>query len=239
LLFLGSSRTENHIDCELIEKLTGKSCINLGIRGTTLQDAYRLTQLMKDRGITYNKAYVQVGYSFNDTLNSESFAAQLAPYKLTGLMPSSEEIPAESNIPFYRYMKNDHVIGFREVFNLLIGKKPAIDYRNGFVPQIGVRNDIVRSLPTEIYPSNPGMDQLEQYFKSNNIKAFYFTAPMCKKALNRDFIEKLKTKIPKLHNYIALYDDKESYFYNCAHLNAVGAENFTTHIVNDLILNNP
>src|SRR5690606_26152499 len=64
-VFLGSSRTENTIDCEVVEKLTGRSCINIGISGSSLEDSNILLQLLTQKGVQYKNVFVQVDYTYN------------------------------------------------------------------------------------------------------------------------------------------------------------------------------
>ena len=48
-------------------------------------------------------------------------------------------------------------------------------------------------------------------------------------------MDKVQLKLPGLHNYIDLFDDKDEYFFNCGHLNEAGAEVFTNTLVKDLL----
>ena len=86
-IFLGSSRTENHIDCELVEKLTGKSCINLGIQGGRLNDYKILVRLLKHNSISFEKLFVQVDYIYNFKGHSPSFIASFMPFLNSNNLP--------------------------------------------------------------------------------------------------------------------------------------------------------
>lgn len=241
-VFIGSSRTEFNIDCEIIEELTGKSCINYGISGTTLQDSYAIIELMDAQGVKINNVFVQVDYMFNDIEYSPKFRAQLLPYrhneKVNEILERYDNNFSNKHLPFLRYIENDYVIGFREVFSLLIGKKPKTDFNNGYIPKFGKRNDIVRSLPNRIIGTNASIEAMKEHFKQKDINGFFFTAPICNTAIGRDYIDKLKIKIPELYNYVSIYDDKMEYYFDCGHLNSVGAAVFTQLLVEDLILKN-
>ena len=242
-VFFGSSRSEFHIDCELIEKLTGKSCINYGISGTTFKDTYAMIQLMEAQGIKFNNAFLQVDYMYNHTDYSPNFKARLLPYQnqpaIDKILKEYETNFASRYIPFYRYLINDHVIGFREVFNLLRGAKPKTNFDNGYIPKYGTHEYEVESLPNKIIESNPSITAMNRYFKEHNVRDFYFIAPLCESTVDRDlYVELLKTKIPELYNYVSLYDeDNEDLFFDCGHLNDKGAQDFTRILTNDLILN--
>lgn len=241
-VFLGASRTELHIDCELIEELTGKSCINYGIVGNSFKDTNALVQLLDAQGIKYKNAFVQVDHNYNFLDYSPNFKARLLPFQkqpaVSDVLKDYEMSFASKYFPFYNYLLNEQVIGFREVFNLMIGSRPIRNFEYGFVPKFGTVDFIVESLPNTIIDSNLSIAEMNNYFKEHNVSSFYFIAPLCDSAVNRDlFVELLKTKIPELHDYVPLYDDKSEYFYDCGHLNIEGAEDFTGFLTNDLILN--
>ena len=240
-VFFGSSRTEFHVDCDLVERLTGKSCINYGISGTTLFDTYALLELLQSQGVTIKNSFVQVDYLFNDVDYSPKFRAQLLPYhkddKLGSVLEGYDYSFSNEYIPFYSFIENDHVTGFREVFNLLRGAKPATNFDNGFIPKYGKHDNIVRALPDRIIGTNESIDAMKKLFLEKNITSYFFTAPICNTAIGRDYIDKLKLKIPELHNYVSVYDDNYEYYFDCGHLNSEGASHFTRLLVEDLILN--
>ena len=240
-VFFGSSRTEFHINCELVEKLTGKSCINYGMSGATLMDTYALLRVMEARNVRFKNAFVQVDYLYNVTDFSPAFKAELLPFqndpKIGEILESYNNSFSNKYIPFYRYMVNDHVIGFREIFNLLIHKRPKIDFNNGFVPKYGTRDDILQSMPNNIIETNESMEAMIVHFNKLSVPYYFFTAPICKITVDRNsYMEKLKTKIPDLNNYVQIFDDNDDYFFDCAHLNNTGAQAYTSFIINDLIL---
>jgi hypothetical protein len=240
-VFFGSSRTEFHIDCDVIEELTGKSCVNFGISGTTLLDTQVMIELMQARGIKINNAFVQVDYMFNTTGFSPNFRARLLPFnkdpKINDILERYDKSFSDKYLPFYRYLKNDHVIGFREVFNLFTGRKGKIDFENGFFPKIGKGKDKIESLPAKIIERNPNIDAMKIHFEENGINAFFFIAPLCNTVQRREYIDKLKIKIPDLHDYSSIYVDQQSGFFDCGHLNIHGAREFSRFLANDLILN--
>jgi hypothetical protein len=243
-LFLGSSRTEFHIDCDLIEDLTGKSCINYGISGTTFKDSYSMLQLMEARGIKFKNIFVQVDYMYNHTDYSPNFRARLLAHNnesiVKEILEEYDTSFAETYIPFYRYIMNDHIIGFREVFSLFIGWGSKTNFENGYIPKFGVHDYTTESLPTNIIESNPSINAMIDYFTEHSVQSFFFIAPICDSTVDRDlYVELLKTKIPALYDYVSLYDGgDEEFYFDCGHLNNSGALDFTRKLTNDLILNN-
>lgn len=242
LAFFGSSRTENHIDCELMTKLTGKSCINLGISGASPGDMLILMKLMKEQNTSIGKVYMQVDYDFNSSGITKNFKAQLIPFLDNPviheqLLNHNEEIPLQ-DIPFFRYMIFDKVIGIREVVSTLLRMKPNLNLENGFVPVQGVGQNIFGSFPENIVEKNSELEQMKELYDGTSTSILFFTAPYCSKVRNRDFIKKVQAKLPELRNYVDLFKSHPEYFFNCGHLNQSGAEAFTKEVARNLILKN-
>jgi hypothetical protein len=104
-LFLGFSRTAFYRDCDLIEDLTGKSCINYRISGTTFNDSYLILQLMEALGIKFKNIFVLVHYMHNDTDYLPNYKARLLTHNKESIVKEIlEEYDisfAETYIPFY------------------------------------------------------------------------------------------------------------------------------------------
>ncbi len=235
-LFFGSSRAENHIDCELFEEITGKSCLNLGLQGGRLQDVAVLLEILQNNNVTYTKSVVQVDYLYNFEGYSVPFRGYINPYIHDDIVPKElvdEEEFKGVKVPFYRFMSQDKICGFREIVTQSISKKPSVNLENGFVPVYGVGHNIAGSFPKSIKASNKAIDKLESISSGSVI---YFTAPYCKNANNRDtFVKELSNRIPDFLNYVNLFDLEEVLFSNCGHLNIDGAKKFTRIIASDLI----
>ncbi|WP_418510291.1 hypothetical protein [Corallibacter sp.] len=237
--FLGSSRTENHIDCNLVEKLTGKSCINLGISGGSLGDMLVLMTIAESKGVTFDAVFLQVDYSYNGSGISNNFRASLVPYvndKVVKqqLIKNGENV-LYSYIPFYRYLKYDKVVGFREFFSVFFNKKPKIDLNVGFAPKIGHGLAVSGKLPDKFKAINDELTALFTLMEKRNTKIICFTAPYCKNIENRAFLRILKSRIPDLKDYVSIFDNNPEFFFNCGHLNITGARAFSKIIIEDLI----
>lgn len=240
--FFGSSRTEKHIDCKLITELTGRSCINFGIPEGSPGDMYIIMKLAENRQLTFNKVFMQVDYNFNSYEITENFKANLVgpliahPVVKEQLQKYTEDY-IYGRIPFYYYMKFDRVIGLREIFTSFLKRKTYIelDLERGFSPLLGVGKAVAGNFPETIKKKSPELIQMQELYKDTNTTIEFFTAPYCKEVKNRNFMDKVQLKLPGLHNYIDLFDVNEEYFFNCGHLNKVGAEVFTKTLVEDLL----
>jgi hypothetical protein len=237
LAFFGSSRTENHIDCELVSQLTGKSCLNLGIAGATIDDMFLIMQIAAERNIRFNRVYLQVDYSYNHTGFSRDFIAKIVPYINEPIVKKNlarnSDFPYYVNIPFYRYMDNEKVVGFREVMATLIGRKPKIDYSNGYNPKYGIGNNLAGEFPTYFKEENYTLSALQQFYRNLSTEIIFFIAPYCKNVKNREAISILEKRLPGMLNYISIFDDQNELFYNCGHLNHNGASKFTKRLLLD------
>lgn len=237
-IFLGSSRVENHIDCDQIEEITGKSCINLGLIGGKPNDINAMMALIEMNKITYEKIFVQIDYSYNDTSHSPLFKAQIAPFvhdrTLSNNLKPELLTELKSGIPFYRYAINDKIIGFREVLLKLIEKDNKLNLKNGFVPLLGNGTAISGHFPDIVNYPNKAIEKLID--RDSNV--VLFTAPYCNSSATRNiFMKQLKSHYPQLHDYSQLFDQKSGLTINCGHLNNYGAKMFTDILTQDLILN--
>lgn len=238
-VFLGSSRTENHIDCELIEKLTGKSCMNFGISGGTIGDMLVLMTLANSRNITFNEVFLQVDYSYNTSGISSNFKASLVPYMNNNVVKKQLSKDGENfyynHIPFYRYLKYDKVVGFREFCAVLLNKQPRTDLNVGFAPKIGNGMGVSGKLPIKYKETNEELKELVKLLNNNDVELSCFTAPFCENIENRKFANNLETRVPNFKNYISIFDENPEYFFNCGHLNIEGARAFTKILIEDMI----
>lgn len=238
-IFLGSSRVENHIDCDLITKITGKSCLNLGLQGSRINDAKALVLLLESNNITYEKLLMQVDYIYNFNNYSPSLISGIVPFVTKRSFPRELKedlnLPISYNIPFVRFAYNDKLSGLREVLMQFVGKKPSIDLSNGYNPLEGVGQKVSGEFPNQIAATNSGLDEL---LAINNNRIILFTAPYCKNTGNReDFMEVLIKRYPNLKNFSAIFDEEEQYYSNCGHLNKEGAAKFTEILTKDILLN--
>lgn len=236
--FFGSSRTENHINCELITEYTGKSCINFGISGGSPGDMLILMKLAEKRKVTFDRVFMQVDYNYNHFGMSHYFKANLIPF--IGEPIVKEQLAKYENevlyswLPFYRFMIFDKVVGIREATASILRVKQNRNIEVGFLPKQGVGKAVNGIFPKLTKSRSPEIELMQEHCLNTNTKIEFFTAPYCMDVKNRDFVEKLQLKLPRLHNYIELFDDKDEYFFNCGHLNEVGANIFTKILIEDL-----
>lgn len=236
-VFLGSSRTENHIDCALIEQLTGKSCINLGMSGGHVRDSFVFMKLAEQNNIKFNKVFLQVDYGYNVENLSVNFKARVMPILSSAALKDEKMFKAEeqwkSYVPFAKYMNFDKVIGFREFFNISIANNSNINLDNGFTALTDQTTDLRGELPESLNKGNTAIDQMIQLSAESNIELFFYTAPFCSKTKGRSIFDGFDERLPNFKNYVKFFDDQEQYFDDCGHLNVNGARVFTAQLSKD------
>lgn len=239
-IFLGSSRVDNNIDAEVIGAITGKKALNLGIQAAKLNDLFFMLQLLKKQNIKTEIVFIQVDYIYNLEGNSEILKSYLLPY-IDDDVISSYIKERDSNyyklkyIPFYKYLVYDYKLGFREYFNTFINKKTKLNLENGYDAKYGSPSLKLRaSLPQTINKENKTIEAINKFAQKNNIKVVYFMAPFCFDTKNKDFSKKLNQKIPDLLDYSQLFTE-DKYFFNCSHLNDIGAKEFSKRVALDIL----
>ncbi|SNR36514.1 hypothetical protein [Lutibacter flavus] len=242
-VFLGSSRVHNTIDSDVIESITGKKVINLGIQGAKIDDYLLMLKLLNNQKIKVKTVFIQIDYVFNNEGTSMISKSYLMPYIRDSLISSHiKERDLDyyklKFIPFYRYLVYDYKLGFREFFNSIIGKKPKFNLENGYNPLFGsINTNLKSSLPDYIKKDNKIILEINKFAKELNIEVSYFMAPFCFNTANKDFSSKLKEKIPNLIDYSQLFLE-DTYFFNCSHLNDKGAKEFSKRVAFDILKKN-
>lgn len=240
-IFIGSSRVDNTVNADMISSITGNSAINLGFQGAKTDDYLIILKLLKDKNIHSKLIFIQVDYVYNIDGNSEILKSEFMPFINNEVI---SEITKERDpeyfelkyIPFYRYLKYDYKIGFREFFNSISGKKNRINLKNGYFPKYGNTNQKLSStLPDHIISQNSNINKINAFAKKNNFSIIYFMAPFCPKTKNLDYSKKLESKLPSFLDYSHIFPNQEDYFYNCSHLNDLGATEFSKILAKDIL----
>lgn len=235
-VFLGSSRVADHVSAAEVRRLTGKSAINLGIEGASYHDNLLELQMLLARKVKINKVLLTIDHFYEFQESSTFGNAALLPFirkpevekHLSGQLP---DFTAAYYIPFYRYMNADHATGFREFVLSATGKKSKTDFSDGFMPRDGTAELEKLKLPGKLAKNNKYLDSIAELCTKNNIELVLFCAPYCSNAENLDYITKLKQRYPQMHDYSRSLPD--SLFYDCAHLNRIGAMKFTKMLIKD------
>lgn len=240
VVFMGSSRTQNHIIAKLFND-KGIRAYNFGMSGSKLDETALLLKLMLERNYKIKNIILDVDLNLNSNSYSEGVRAMYMPYlfcsqTIRNHYKSLKEYNKLAYIPFYRYIVNDAKIGFREVFFSLSHKRSNALSNFGYYPLKGNGKNMSYDL-SDYYPKkNIAYEEIKTICKKNNIHLIAITTPMCQECASEAYFGTIKSVYPEVYNY----EDKvtqDKYFSSCGHMNVEGATLFTTIILNDFIHN--
>jgi hypothetical protein len=237
VLILGSSRANNHFVSQMF-KDKGLKTFNYGMSGGHLFEASLLLKLMTERKYIKN-VILEADLNLSNDHQAEGIAALFLPYihnskTIKQHFQSNENFNELYYIPFYRYIKFDAKIGFRETFFTAIHKKtnaldnlgyyPLVKHKNG-----NMKNNIVNLNPLK---HNKYYEEIKSLCKANNINFIPVMTPMCENVTGMNYFDKVKKTYPEIHNYEnVVVEDK--YFSSCGHMTDTGARLFTATILKD------
>ncbi|WP_433833647.1 hypothetical protein [Flavobacterium anhuiense] len=238
VVILGSSRANNHFVSQMFEG-KGLKTFNYGMSGGHLFEASLMLKLMIERKYEIKNVILEADLNLSNDQESEGVATKFLPYihcsKVIKDHFSKEEYFNELYyIPFYRYVKFDSKIGFREVYKIAINEKtnaldnlgyyPLEKHKNG-----NMKNNIVNLNPL---PHNKYYEEIKNICKKNNINFIAVMTPMCENVVGMNYFDKVKKAYPEIYNYEnVVVEDK--YFSSCGHMTDQGAKLFTAKILND------
>ena len=239
VIILGSSRANNHFKTQLfIDK--GLKAYNYGISGSRLQESALLLKLMLERNYSIKKVIVEVDLNIDSEGYSDGTRARFMPFLKSSETISSyyKEIlpPSIFNqyyyLPFYRYIKYDAQIGFRELFFSFI-KKPSANLQHfGFNVLQGEGKRMHYDMSTYVPKKNKDYELIKVLCKQNSITLISLTTPICENVKNRAYFATVKKIYPEIHNYEDVVTENK-YFSSCGHMNELGAKIFTQRIIDD------
>ena len=236
--FLGSSRANNHFVAQMfVDK--GLKAFNYGISGSHLFESALLLKLMEERHYKIKNLILEVDLNLSNESRADGITAKVVPYihdsKIVMKHLSNEkDFNSLYYIPFYRYIKFDARIGFREIYNTLFQKRTNnLDnlgfYALGKKPNVNMKNNIVKLNPLH---HNKYYEEIKQICKDNDINLIAVMTPMCENTKGINYFDKVQKLYPEIHNYEnAVIEDK--YFSSCGHMNYTGARLFTAIILKD------
>jgi len=238
VVILGSSRANNHFVSQMFED-KGLKAFNYGMSGGHLFEASLMLKLMIERKYVIKNVILEADLNLSNDKESEGVSAKFLPYiHNSEVIKKHFEIQENFNelyyIPFYRYIKYDSKIGFREVYKIAtnettntldnLGYYPLQKHKNG-----NMKNNIVNLNPL---PHNKYYEEIKSICKANNINFIAVMTPMCENVVGMNYFEKVKKAYPEIHNYENVVIENK-YFSSCGHMTDEGAKLFTARILKD------
>ncbi|SHG06687.1 hypothetical protein SAMN05444396_104130 [Flavobacterium segetis] len=236
VVILGSSRANNHFVTHLFEE-KGLKAFNYGMSGGHLFEASLMLKLMIEREYKIKNVIVEADLNLSNEKRAEGIASKFLPYihsskVVENHFSKEDDFSKLYYIPFYRYLKFDASIGFREMYKCLTFQPTNTLNNGGFYALKGnkgkMKNDIRALKPIK----NKYYEEIKQICAANKINLIAVMTPMCSNTKGLDYFEKVNAIYPEIHNYESVVTD-DHYFSSCGHLNDKGATLFTTRIIED------
>lgn len=236
-VILGSSRANNHFVTELFEK-RGLKTFNYGMSGGHLFEASLLLKLMIERKYDIKNVILEADLNLSNDHQAEGISAKYLPYlhrseTLRKHFENEKDFNELYYIPFYRYLKFETRIGFRETFFTVIQKKSKLLEEGGYY-SLGTTKGNMKNNITNLDPlsHNKSYEEIKALCKTNNINFIAIMTPMCENVTGMNYFDKVHKAYPEIHNYEnAVVENK--YFSSCGHMNDQGARMFTARILKD------
>lgn len=234
-VILGSSRANNHIVTEMFTD-KGLVAFNFGMQGSKLFESDLILKLLLDKGNKIKTVIVDVDVTLKTDKKSEATILKFLPYLHQSdiIQDHLRILPNYSYfnyIPFYRYLKYDSKIGFREAFFSGINKKSKeLDF-GGFSALTSKYDNSVENLEKNPL-RNIYYEELRETCKKNNINLVALMMPVCENAVGMNYFAKVKKMYPEVYNYENVVRE-DRYFKSCGHMNDIGAKIFTAKILKD------
>ncbi|AWG21471.1 hypothetical protein FFWV33_07945 [Flavobacterium faecale] len=238
IVILGSSRANNHFVSKMFED-KGLKTFNYGMSGAHLFEADLLLKLMLERNYQIKNIIIEVDLNLSNDKRADGVASKFLPY-IHDSKVIREQFEKETDfdylyyVPFYRYIKYDSQIGFREGFKTLNKEATTLLNNQGYYAlgnkkKMKMRNDIRSLMP--LVP-NKYYEDIKLLCKKNNIKLISIMTPMCENTKGMNYFEKVKKAYPEIYNYENVVVE-DQYFSSCGHMNDMGAKKFTAVVIND------
>lgn len=239
VIVLGSSRANNHFKTKLFID-HGLEAYNFGMSGSRLQESALLLELMIERKYSIKNVIVEVDLNINSEGYSEATRAHFLPFlkssKTIATYYNARMPQSEYNllyyIPFYRYIKYDTEIGFRELFFSAISIPSTNIQHYGFNALIGNGKDMKYDISDDFPKKNKDYELIKSLCIKNKINLISLTTPICENVKNRAYFAAVKAIYSEIYNYEDVVTGNQ-YFSSCGHMNETGAEFFTQQIIDD------
>lgn len=238
VVILGSSRANNHFVSQIFEE-KGLKTFNYGMSGGHLFEASLMLKLMIERKYEIKNVILEADLNLSNDQESDGVSAKFLPYIHNSKL-IKDHFSGQKNfnelyyIPFYRYIKFDSKIGFREIYNIAGGKATNALDNLGYYPLVKHKNGNMKNNIVNLNPllKNKYYEEIKNICKANNINFIAVMTPMCENVVGMNYFDKVKKAYPEIHNYENVVVENK-YFSSCGHMTDAGARMFTTRILKD------
>ncbi|MBJ2126419.1 hypothetical protein JC605_19080 [Flavobacterium sp. IB48] len=236
VVILGSSRANNHFVTQMFEE-RGLKTYNFGMPGSKLFESDLVLKLLLEKKNKIKNVIIDVDITLrSEEKKSEGTILKFLPFlhrspAIKKHYESLENFNSLYYIPFYRYLKYDAKIGFRQMFFYILDKKAKDVQYGGYEPKF--ENEELHFEDFTFPPQkNKYYEEIKRICKLNNIRLIPVMTPICSKLIGKDYFQKVNLLYPEIYNYEDRVDDDKN-FSSCAHMNDAGAKKFTEIILED------
>jgi len=238
VVILGSSRANNHFVSQLFEE-KGLKTFNYGMSGGHLFEADLLLKLMIERHYKIKHIILEADLNLSNEHRSDGISSKFLPYLhdseiIKKQFSKEEDFNYLYYIPFYRYIRFDPEIGFREIVKTVLKEKTSSLQNEGYYPLIKHKNGNMKNNIVNLNPltHNQYYEEIKNICKANNINFIAVMTPMCENVVGMNYFDKVKKSYPEIYNYENVVVENK-YFSSCGHMNDTGAKLFTSRIIRD------
>ena len=256
ILIMGNSRGKSHFDTRVIDSLSHKQSLNIGIGGYPINAQLLKYQLYREHNrkpalIIQNADYmtIRVMSDIRNQHESEQFFPLVYDKVMRKELRKSGYGFMELNMPLYRFFGYQQVIknGLMEALHIKHYLRPSY---MGFLPEEGQWNgsELARIKPGNVVLSEDGKALFEDYLAqccADSIRVVLVNSPLYagarEKLLGYDDARVYFEQVAEKYGCLYLdYTDtpicqETSNFVVSVHLNAQAAQQFTQKFIEDLI----
>lgn len=237
VVILGSSRAYYHLVTPMFSH-KGLKAFNYGMEGAKLFESDLILKLLVAKKNKIKNVILEVDLSLSSELDySEANALKFMPYFwdseiIRNQFKNSPDYNIFYFFPFYRFMRYETKLGFREMLSNALDKK-GNDLNDGgysglFHSNHELKSDLSNSKPRR----NKYYEEIKTLCKKNNINLIAIMTPMCENTKGLEYFKQVKKIYPEIYNYENVVTE-DKYFSSCSHLTDEGAKIFTARILKD------
>lgn len=230
VIFLGSSRANNHFVPQIFIDQGFKS-FNYGMSGSRLEESALLLQLLLEKGNEIKNIVLEVDLNINSNGFSEGTRVAFYPYlkdseTISNYYQSIPDYRQLYYVPYYRYLKYESRIGFRETFFTAIQQPTKYMQFHGFNGLTTTGKNMSYDLSDYSPKRNEGYELIKHICEKHKINLISVTTPMCENIKNKAYFDAVVKLYPEIHNLENAVANEDC-FSTCGHMNEKGARQFT------------
>ena len=224
----GSSRSHYNLDPILIKKETGMNGVNMAYPNSK---NFEINLMMKCFLEKYhvNTIFVQVDDMYNEEDFDSTAIVPFMPFIRDSIIYTNiNQVHSNADmlkyIPFYRYMKYDAKLGFRE-FIMTLYKPNKFEEQLGYeIPSDKTNKHKASIFKFHLKPKpNKWLEDIISICDAKDIKVYFYTAPIYRASGNFDILQEF---LPNYKDFSDVFSNPNQ-FENFYHLNRIGTEAFT------------